>query len=63
MTVSVSGLRESANTSATVHDNKGSSIAAKIPLNVSRRVVSPACIAGVRMSRPNLSALCGRTKL
>ena len=31
--------------------------------NVSRRVASPACIAGVRVSRPNFSAPCGRTKL
>ena len=32
-------------------------------LNVSRRVASPACIAGVLVSRPNRSALCGRGKL
>ncbi len=31
--------------------------------NVSRRVVSPACIAGVRISRPNFRAPCGRMKL
>ena len=31
--------------------------------NVSRRVASPACIAGVRTSRPNFRAPCGRTKL
>ena len=30
---------------------------------VSRRVASPACIAGVRVSRPNFRAPCGRTKL
>ena len=30
---------------------------------VSRRVASPACIAGVRVSRPNFNALWGRTKL
>ena len=30
---------------------------------VSRRVVRPACIAGVRISRPNFRAPCGRTKL
>ena len=35
----------------------------KISLSVSRRVVSPACIAGVLVSRPNFNALCGRTKL
>ena len=46
MTVSVAGLRESANTS--LCDNKGVSIDAKISLNVRRRVVGPACIAGVR---------------
>jgi len=61
MTVSGAGLRESANTS--LCDNKGVSIDAKISLNVRRRVVSPVCIAGVRISRPNFSAQCGRTKL
>ena len=35
----------------------------KTSLSVSRRVVSPACIAGVRVSLPNFSARCGRTKL
>ncbi len=61
MTVSVAGLRDSANTS--LCDNIGDSIDAKISLNVRRRVVSPASIAGVRISRLNFSALCGRTKL
>ncbi len=35
----------------------------KSALNVSLRWVSPACMAGVRISRPNFKALCGRTKL
>ncbi len=30
---------------------------------VSRRLASPACIAGVRVSLPNFRARCGRTKL
>ena len=63
MTVSVAGLRELANTSASLHDNKGISVDTKLSLNVSRREVSPACIAGVLASRPNFSALCGLTKL
>jgi hypothetical protein len=35
----------------------------KTSLKVSRLVVSPACIAGVLVSLPNFSALCGRRKL
>ena len=35
----------------------------KISRNVSRRVVRPACMAGVLTSRPNFSARCGLTKL
>ena len=35
----------------------------KISRKVHRRVVSPACIAGVRTSLPNFSALCGLAKL
>jgi hypothetical protein len=35
----------------------------KISLNISRLEVKPACMAGVRTSRPNFSALCGLTKL
>ena len=35
----------------------------KISLSVRRRLASPACIAGVRISGPNFRAPCGRTKL
>ena len=35
----------------------------KISLNVSRRFVRPACMAGVLTSLPNFSARCGLTKL
>ena len=35
----------------------------KTSLSVRRRLTSPACIAGVRISRPNFRAPCGRTKL
>ena len=35
----------------------------KISLSVRRRLVSPACIAGVRVSRPNFRAPCGLAKL
>ena len=63
MTVAVASLCESANTSAPLCDNKGIRVDAKISLNVSRHLASPACIAGVLVSRPNLSAWCGRTKL
>ena len=37
--------------------------AVKISRSVSRLLVNPACIAGVRTSRPNFSARCGLTKL
>ena len=37
--------------------------AVKMSLKLSRFFASPACIAGVRVTFPNLSALCGRTKL
>ena len=35
----------------------------KISLSVSRRLVSPVCIAGVLTSLPNLNALWGLAKL
>ena len=35
----------------------------KISLSVTRRVASPACIAGVRISRPNFRAPWGLAKL
>ena len=45
------------------NDHKGIVVAKKMSRKVSRRVVRPACIAGVRISRPNFRAPCGRTKL
>jgi hypothetical protein len=38
-------------------DNQRSIVVGKISLNVSRRVVNPACIASVLISSPNFSAL------
>ena len=43
--------------------NKGGGWHTNTSRNVRRRVASPACIAGVRTSRPNLNAPCGRMKL
>ena len=36
---------------------------AKMSLQANRLFTTPACIAGVRVSRPNRNALCGRMKL
>ncbi len=47
----VAGVGDLVNTSASLHDNKGISVDAKISLNVRHRVGRPACIAGVRISR------------
>ncbi len=44
-------------------DDEGIVVAKKLSRNVSRRVVRPACVAGVGVSRPNFRAPCGRTKL
>jgi hypothetical protein len=38
-------------------DNQRSNAGRKISLNVSRRVVNPACIAGVLIAPPNFNAL------
>lgn len=46
-----------ATTQAIRSDDKGRTVGEKISRNVSLRVVSPACMAGVRTSCPNLSAL------
>ena len=35
----------------------------KMSLKARRVLTRPACMAGVRVSRPNRNALCGRTKL
>ena len=37
--------------------------AVKMSPKANRSLTRPACIAGVRVSRPNLNALCGRMKL
>ena len=44
-------------------DDKGISGEVKMSRKESRRRASPACIAGVLVSLPNLSALCDRKKL
>ena len=45
------GLRVSMNTSASIREHKGIVIAKKMSRNVSRLAVSPACTAGVLVSR------------
>jgi len=57
------GMAESATTNGMVFDVKQLAGDEKMSLNVSRRLVRPACFAGVRVSRPNFRALCGRMKL
>jgi hypothetical protein len=61
---SARGIRVSSTTTKTVDcpeltfsENQRSIADGKISLNVSRRVVSPACIAGVLISPPNFNAL------
>ena len=58
-----SGLRATVSRKPSIRDHKGIVVAKKMSRKVSRRVVRPACIAGVRISRPNFRAPCGRTKL
>ena len=41
----------------TFSENERSIADGKISLNVTRRVVSPACIAGVLISRPNFNTI------
>ncbi len=48
---------ESNNTNMTFRSAKRCIVEEKISLNASRRVVNPACMAGVLTSRPNFSAL------
>ena len=57
------GLRAPVSRKTSTRDHKGIVVAKKMSRKVSRRVVRPACIAGVRISRPNFRAPCGRTKL
>ena len=63
MTAAAAVLRESANTRTSLSHKTTRCRDTKMSRRVSRRVASPACIAGVRISRPNFSAPCGRTKL
>ena len=56
-------LRKSANTRTSLSHQTTRRRDSKMSRKVSRREASPACIAGVRVSRPNFSAPCGRTKL
>ena len=63
MMVAAAVLRKSANASTPLSHKTTRRTDTKMSRRVSRRVASPACIAGVRVSRPNLSARCGRTKL
>ena len=58
-----SGLRAPVSRKTSIRNHKGIVVAKKMSRKVSRRVVRPACIAGVRISRPNFRAPCGRTKL
>ena len=58
-----SGLRAPVSRKTSIRDHKGIVVAKKMSRKVSRRVVRPACMAGVRISRPNFRAPCGRTKL
>ena len=57
------GLRALLSRKTSIRNHKGSVVAKKMSRKVSRRMVRPACIAGVRISRPNFRAPCGRTKL
>ena len=61
--VEETGLRALVSRKTSIRNHKGIVVAKKMSRKVSRRVVRPACIAGVRISRPNFRAPCGRTKL
>ena len=58
-------LRSCAATKRTtrISDDNTTDLEEKISRNVKRRFDSLACIAGVRIFRPNFKALCVRTKL
>ena len=57
------GIRGAANVFPSVLLNKEANVHTNTSLRVRRRLASTACIAGVRVSRPNRNARCGRTKL
>lgn len=63
MTAAAALLRESASVSTPHSHGTRRRRDTKMSRRVSRRVARPACIAGVRVSRPNFSAPWGRTKL
>ena len=63
MTVSVAGRCVVANAIESLFNSKDISGDTKISLSINRSVVSLACMVGVRVSRPNFGAACGRTKL
>ena len=52
------GLRAPASRKISIRDHKGIVVAKKMSRKVSRRVVRPACMAGVQISRPNFRAPC-----
>ena len=52
------GLRALLSRKTSIRNQKGIVVAKKMSRKVSRRVVRPACIAGVRISRPNFRAPC-----
>ena len=56
MTAAATVLRESANVSTSLSHRATRRGDTKMSRRVSRRVARPACIAGVRVSRPNFSA-------
>ena len=53
------GLRAPVSRKTSIRDHKRIVVAKKMSRKVSRRVVRPACMAGVRISRPNFRAPCG----
>ena len=53
----LTNMVESKNTSVMFCSAKRLIVEEKISLNISRLVVNPACMAGVRTSRPNFSTL------
>ncbi len=57
--VEETGLRAPVSRKTSIRNHKGIVVAKKMSRKVSRRVVRPACIAGVRISRPNFRAPCG----
>ena len=63
MTAAAALLRRSANIRTSLSHEIRRRRDTKMSRRVSRRVARPACIAGVRISRPNFSAPCGRMKL